>query len=330
MAERTVLVTGASGFLGGHVCRRLAGAGWRVRGLVRPGRALAPGVDPAPADGLGDADAVARAVQGADAVVHLAARVHVMRDTSADPLAEFRRVNVEGTRVLLDAAVAAGVRSFVFASSAKAVGEWTRAPWTEETEPRPADPYGLSKLEAERLVLARAAGTGTAATVLRLPLIYGPGVRANVLRLFDSVARGIPLPFRGIENRRTLLFSGNAAAAVLAVLESPEAAGETFFVSDGRSVSTPELVELIAGALGRRARLLPLPQRLLRAAARAGDVLARAVPFPLTTAAVDRLTGSLEVDSSRLTRVTGFVPPYTMEEGLAETAAWYRSTRGGA
>jgi UDP-glucose 4-epimerase len=117
---------------------------------------------------------------------------------------------------------------------------------------------------------------------------------------------------------------------VEAVLASPAAAGETFFVSDGRSVSTPELVELIAAALGRRARLLPLPLRLLRLAARAGDVLARALPFPLTTAAVDRLTGSLEVDASRLTRVTGFVPPYTMEQGLAETAAWYRSTREAA
>lgn len=327
MAERTVLVTGASGFLGGHVCRRLQAAGWRVRGLVRPGRAAPEGADAVPAADLGDADAAARAVAGADAVVHLAARVHVMRDTAADPLAEFRRVNVEGTRVLLDAAIAAGVRAFVLASSAKAVGEATAAPWTEATEPRPADPYGVSKLEAERLVLARAAGTGTAATVLRLPLIYGPGVRANVLRLFDHVWRGTPLPFRGIANRRTLLFSGNAAAALEAVLDSPAAAGETFFASDGRAVSTPELVEMIAAALGKAPRLLPLPLGLLRAAARAGDVVARVLPVPLTTAAVDRLTGSLEVDSSRLTRVTGFVPPYTMEQGLAETAAWYRSTR---
>jgi nucleoside-diphosphate-sugar epimerase len=330
VAERTVLVTGASGFLGRHVSLRLLAAGWRVRGLVRPGRAPAQGVEPAPAAGLDDADALAGAVAGVDAVVHLAARVHVMRDRAADPLSEFRRVNVEGTRALLDAAIAAGARTFVFASSAKAVGEWTSAPWTEETEPCPADPYGLSKLEAERLVLQRAAGTGTAATVLRLPLVYGPGVRANMLKLFDSVWRGVPLPFRGIQNRRTLLFSGNAAVAVEAVLASPAAAGETFFVSDGRSVSTPELVELIAAALGRRARLLPLPLRLLRLAARAGDVLARALPFPLTTAAVDRLTGSLEVDASRLTRVTGFVPPYTMEQGLAETAAWYRSTREAA
>lgn len=327
MAERTVLITGASGFLGGHVSRRLMASGWKVRGLVRPGREPAPGVEPVTAADLGDAAAAARAVAGVEAVVHLAARVHVMRDTAADPLAEFRRVNVEGTRVLLDAAIAAGVRSFVLASSAKAMGEWTDAPWTEETEPRPADPYGVSKLEAERLVLERAAGTGTAATVLRLPLIYGPGVRANVLRLFDLVWRGMPLPFRGIDNRRTLLFSGNAAAAVEAVLGSPAAAGETFFVSDGRSVSTPMLVRMIAAALGKPARLVPLPLGLLRVSAKLGDVLARAIPFPLTSAAVARLTGSLEVDSSRLTRLTGFRPPYTMEQGLAETAAWYRSTR---
>jgi len=327
VAERTVLVTGAGGFLGRHLVPRLRAAGWRVRGLARPGRELPDGVEPAPAAGLDDTAALARAVAGVDAVVHLAARVHVMRDRAADPLAEFRRVNVEGTRALLDAAIAAGARAFVFASSAKAMGEWTTAPWTEETEPRPADPYGVSKLEAERLVLERTAGTGTAGTVLRLPLIYGPGVRANMLKLFDSVWRGVPLPFRGIDNRRTLLFSGNAAAAIEAVLGSPAAAGQTFFVSDGRSVSTPGLVRMIGAALGRPARLVPLPLGLLKIAARAGDVLARAVPFPLTTAAVARLTGSLEVDSSRLTRVTGFVPPYTMEQGLAETAAWYRATK---
>ncbi len=319
--ERTVLVTGASGFLGGPVCRRLMEAGWRVRGLVRPGRAVPDGVEPAPAAGLDDAAGVARAVAGVDAVVHLAARVHVMRDRSADPLAEFRRVNVEGTRTLLQAAAAAGARRFVFASSAKAMGEATTEAWTEATEPRPADPYGHSKLEAERAVLDGAAKAGMEATVVRLPLVYGPGMRANMLRLFDLVWSGVPRPFGGIANRRTLVFTENVAAAMEAALASPAAAGQVFFAADGRVVSTPELVRMIAAALGKPARLLPYPRLVLGLGGRVGDVLSRAIPFPLTSAALARLTGSLEVDASRLTRVTGFVPPFTMDQGLAETAA---------
>jgi nucleoside-diphosphate-sugar epimerase len=328
VAERTVLLTGATGFLGVPTARRLADAGWRVRGLVRPGRALPPGIDPAPVAGLDDRDGIRRAMEGAHAVVHLAARVHVMRDRAADPLAEFRRVNVDGTRMLLDAAAGAGVERFVFASSVKAVGETSAEPWTEDTPPRPADPYGVSKLEAERAVAAADGAGAMRTTTLRLPLAYGPNVRGNVLSLFGAVWRGLPLPLAGVENRRSLLFAGNFAAAAQTVLVSPAAAGQLFCVGDGVSVSTPGLVRMIAAALGRPARLVPYPARLLRAAARAGDVLSRAVPFPLTSAAVARLSGSLEVDPSRLARMTGFVPPYTMQQGLAETAAWYRSTRG--
>jgi len=316
----TVLVTGATGFLGGYVCRTLAEQGWRVRGLTRGG-ALPPGVEAAPADGLEDEAGLARAVAGADAVVHLAARVHVMRDAASDPLAEFRRVNVEGTRRLARAAGEAGVRRLVLASSVKAVGERTDAAWTDDVAPAPADPYGVSKLEAEEAVLS---GEGPDATVLRLPLCYGAGVRANLLRLFHLVARGRPIPLGGVRNRRSLAYGGNVGAAVATVLRTPGAAGERFFVSDGPAVSTPELVRAIGRALGREPRLVPLPQGLLRAAGRGGDLLARAIPFPLTTAAVDRLLGSLEVDSSRLARVTGQPPPFSLEQGLADTARWYR------
>ncbi|MFL5382948.1 MAG: NAD-dependent epimerase/dehydratase family protein [Longimicrobiaceae bacterium] len=320
-----VLVTGASGFLGRPVTRALLERGARVRGLARPGSApLEPGVEPAPVEGLHDRAGLARAVEGAHAVVHLAARVHLMRDTAADPPAEFRRVNVEGTRAVLEEAIRAGARRFVHASSVKALGEGGGAVLTDDTRPAPADPYGVSKLEAERVVRELADAAGVHAAILRFPLVYGPGVGANFLKLIQTVDKGVPLPFGRVRNRRSAVYVGNAAAAVVAALESPAAARETFLVSDGDDVSTPELVRRIARALGRTARLIPIPPALFALGGKVGDLLSRAVPFPLTSAAVHRLLGSLAVDSSRFGRLTGFAPPFTMDEGLAATAAWYR------
>jgi nucleoside-diphosphate-sugar epimerase len=325
-AAETVLVTGATGFIGRHLCRALAAGGARVRALVRdPAARLDPGIEAAPAAGLHDRDALRRAAAGCGAVVHLAARVHVMNDTAADPLAEFRRVNVEGTGTLLDAAWEEGVRRFVYASSVKAVGERSDAPWTEEVEPAPVDPYGVSKLEAERLVRARALERGMHAPVLRFPLVYGPGVGANMLQLFRLVDRGVPLPLGRVRNRRSLGYVGNVVAAVQGVLATPAAAHETFFVADGPALSTPELVRAIAAALGRPARLLPVPPALLRAMGAAGDAVGVRA---LGSAVVHRLLDSLALDVSKLERVTGRRPPFTAAQGLEATAAWYRASRG--
>ncbi len=264
------------------------------------------------ADGL-DPDQVRSAVAGADAVVHLAARVHIMREHAADPLAEFRRANVESTALLADAAASTGAR-FILASTVKAVGEGNSVAWTEETPPAPVDPYGVSKLEAERVVRDVAGKHGTRAAVLRFPLVYGPGVKGNMLRLIRLVDRGVPLPFGSVANRRSMLYVGNLVAAVRSVLEQPAAGAGTFFVSDGRDVSLPELIRMIGEALGKRARLLPAPTSLLR--------------LMLPAAEAERLIGSLTVDGSRLCRRIGYHAPHSVETGLRATADWYHTSKG--
>jgi UDP-glucose 4-epimerase len=279
-------------------------------------------VIPQPATGLDDLDALRRAMAGAQGVIHLAARVHMSRsvgDTEA-----FRRVNVEGTRSVLEAAVGAGVRDFVFVSTVKVMGETSEQPWTEDMRPVPVDPYGATKLEAERVVREFSEGAGLHAPILRPPLVYGPGMRANALRLFRAIARGLPLPLGGIQNRRSFLYVGNLTAALLGTLTS-EKGNDTFFVSDCQDLSTSELVIAVARALGRPPRLLPVPVSLLRAAGQVGDLLTRVRHFPLNSPAVARLTGSLAVNTSKLVRQTGYSPPFSMAEGLRVTAEWYHT-----
>jgi nucleoside-diphosphate-sugar epimerase len=320
-----VLVTGATGFLGTHVAGALIRRGLAVRALTRrPGSPVPAGSEPAPVASLDDSPGLRRALEGVTTVVHLAAHVH--QTGAPQDEAAYRAVNLDGTVALLEAGVAAGIRDFVFVSTVKAVGESSVEPWTERTPPVPVDPYGRTKLAAEKAVRAAAVRHGLHAPILRLPLVYGPGMRANALRLFELIDRGIPLPFGAVDNRRSLLYVGNFLAALTAVVEQ-ESGNELFFVSDGPAVATPELVRIIARALGRPARLVPVPVTFMRAAARAGDQLARVVPWPLTSANLDRLIGSLAVDSSRLEAVAGR-PPYTLEEGVTATAGWYRTRSG--
>jgi len=287
-------------------------------------------VEPWTVRGLDDTPALRAAVSGVEGIVHLAAHVHE-RSVPADgtPEAErFRKVNVKGTRALLDAAATAGVRDLVFVSSVKVMGENSDTPLTEDVAPAPADAYGITKLEAERIVREMAGQGGLHAPVLRLPLVYGPGMKANALRLFDAVARHLPLPLGAVRNRRSFLFTGNLVAAVLATLES-EAGNDIFLVSDAEDLSTPEFIREIGRALGTRPRLLPVPPAVLRAAGRLGDMVAGLLPIPLTTAVVDRLVGSLPVDSAKLIRLTGYRPPFRVTEGLRVTAEWYSGVRGG-
>lgn len=321
-----VLITGASGFVGSQMAAHFISRGDRVRGLVRPGSApLTGGVERVESADIAEAGVVAEAADGMDVVIHLAARVHVMRDQSSDPLAEFRSVNVAGTAAVLKGAEEAGVKRLIFASSVKAVGESNSAPWTEDTLPAPVDPYGISKLEAEHLVRRFDRPGSLRTTILRLPAVYGPGMRGNVLRLFELVDRRVPMPLGAISNRRSLLYVGNLIAATDAVLRCPHAAGQTFFVNDGEDLSTPELVRRIGAALGRPALILPISEPFLRAAGRMVDRVRTASSIPFTSPVTDRLLGSLTVDCTKLKVITGFDPPFTNMQALNRTAEWFRS-----
>lgn len=314
-----VLVTGANGFVGRAVVRRLAQLGMQVRGAMRKAVPV-EGCEPVVVGDVGAQTDWQSALNGIDAVVHLAARVHVMRETAADPLAAFRAVNVAGTLALAQAAKAAGVRRFVFVSSIKVNGEATHErPYSETDAAHPVDAYGISKWEAEQQ-LGRALAGAVELTVVRAPLVYGPGVGGNFLALLQAVARRRPLPLGAIANRRSLLYVENLADALARCVSHEAAANRTYLVSDGEDISSPDLVRALAAGMEITPRLIAVPPGLLLAA---GKLLGRGP-------AVERLTGSLQIDSRRIRCELGWSPPYTLGEGLAATARWYRRERDAA
>jgi len=311
-----VLLTGATGFIGTALSLRMIHEGWQVRGAVRSlsdQTRLSAGGEAVPVGPIGPDTVWAHALSGVDIVVHLAARTHVTREVDVDPLKAYRMINVAATDRLARAAVAAGVKRFIYLSSVKVNGEGRAEPYTEQDTPAPEDPYGISKWEAEQALHRIAEKSGMEVVILRPPLVYGPGVKANFLALINIVRRGIPLPFAGVRNRRSLLYLGNLVDAIVFVCNRPEAAGQTYLVSDGVDVSTPELIRRIAGAFGRPARLFSFPPHLMRFA---GRLLGKAP-------AVERLLGSLTVDTSKIQRELGWKAPYPMEQGLGETADWF-------
>lgn len=248
-------------------------------------------------------------------IVHLAARVHVMADTSADPLHEFRKVNAVWTDRLARAATSAGVRRFVYMSSIKVNGEQSMVPFTERDSPNPQDPYGMSKWEAEQALATVSSQTRLETVVIRSPLVYGPDVGGNFRQLLNVLEKGIPLPFAGVENRRSLIYRGNLVDALSRCVHDKLAAGKTYFVSDGDDLSTPELVRRLGNALGLSARLWPLPHSVLRGF---GQLVGKQV-------VVDRLLRSLQVDSSKIRKELDWHPPFSVDQGLAATATWFRA-----
>lgn len=318
-ATMTTLITGAAGFVGCNLCRyftprhhlrlavRAIPAGASLRDF---GEVIASG------DVCGTTD-WSESLRGIQVVVHLANRAHITREDTADPVAAFREVNVAGTRRLAEQAAAAGVRRLVYLSSVKVLGERTQTQAFADTSvPAPEDPYGQSKWEAEQVLQQVAAKTGLEVVVLRPPLVYGPGVGANFGRLMHWVAKGMPLPLAAIDNRRSLIHVGNLANAIELCLTHPAAAGRTFLLSDGKPASTAQLVSMLASALAVPDRSWSLPPALLRLAGAALGM----------SSAVARLADSLEVDDVAIRRDLAWQPPFSMTEGLRETATAYRSS----
>ena len=309
-----IFVTGCNGFVGRAVCRTMIAAGHEVRGGWLMGDEI-PGVEMFNIGDLTASDLEAdweRGLLGGDVVAHLAAKVHEMKATP-EAMAEFRRVNTEGTKRVAERAAAAGVKRLVFISTIKVNGEGTdgRGPYTEDDEPRPEGPYAISKWEAEQALAEFNRKSGLEIAVLRPTMVYGPNAPGNFGRLIRLVQRGLPLPLGSVRNSRSFSFVDNLASAILAACVRPAAAGQKFLISDGQDVSTPELIRRMGAALGKPARLLPAPVALMNLAGRLTG----------KSEEVDRLVGSLTVDIGKIRRTLSWAPPFSLDEGLRLSCA---------
>jgi len=318
-----IVVTGASGFVGRALCFALREAGHSVTGIVRRRGTCIEGIDEfvdtsTDFAGLADAASLGSPGEKLDCVVHLAARVHVMRESITDPEAAFQATNVTGALHVAQAAWRTGARRFVFVSSVKALAERDSGrPLRESDLPDPQDAYGRSKLAAEQALMRYGSETGLDVVIVRPPLVYGPEVRGNFLRLLDAVAAGLPIPLGAADARRSLVYVDNLADALLRCATDPRAAHQCFHVADADDLTVQELTRAIGRHLRKPARLLPLPIAWLRIA---GRLTAR-------SSTIDRLISSLQLDTSRLHDVLDWYPPYSTEDGLEMTARWYRERR---
>lgn len=313
----SVLLTGSNGFLGKAVYKNLRAQGLEIVCASR-NSVNQPDTRHVPISDIHANTDWTYALVNVGVVIHTAARVHIMNDSSANPLAEFRRVNVDGTLNLARQAVAAGVHRFVFISSIKVNGEQTALskPFTENDIPAPQDPYGVSKLEAEQGLQLLAQQTGMEVVVIRPPLVYGAGVKANFASMIHWVYRGVPLPLGAIKNKRSFVYIENLVSLIVHCINHPKAANQIFLASDDQDVSTTELLRACAGALDVRSRLLPVPQGLLVAMASAIG----------KKNVAQRLCGSLQLDISKSKQLLGWTPPYSLQQGLDETAKWFISS----
>ncbi len=314
-----VMVTGSSGFIGKALCKHLAGKGFDVNNALRS------------ASQQDDTENIVKTVIGEinantdwqavlvqiDVVIHLAARVHITNEGAADSLAEFRKVNVDGTLNLARQAVNSGVRRFIFISSIKVNGETTTpgVPFSADDQPAPADAYGISKLEAEDALRILAAETGLEVVIIRPPIVYGPGVKANFNAMLCCINRAIPLPFGAIHNRRSLLALDNLVDLISVCVDHPVAVNQTFLASDGEDLSTTDLLRRMANALGKKCYLLPIPLVIIKLVA---ELVGRKI-------LVQKLCDSLQVDMSKTCELLSWVPPVSVDEALRRTAKHYKA-----
>lgn len=324
--RKTFCVTGANGFVGRHLVRLLLENGYRIRAVQRRAPHIGTPKEMTEDNPLlstqvvGDIDGGtdwAEMLDGVDTVIHLAARVHVMKDTVGDPAAEFRKVNLEGTKRLAEESASAGVKRLVFVSTIKVHGEGQNAPYTEDSPVAPADAYAKSKAEAEAALHSIAAETGLECTILRPPLVYGPHVRANFLRLLRAIDERLPLPIGAVTAQRSMIHVQNLASALLTCSTHPMAANKTYVVSDGEDISAASLSRRMAILMNRRVFLPPVPVPALRFLGRlfkCEDV-------------VHKLTAPLTLDSSRIRKELSWAPPVCLDDALAETVHWYLASK---
>ena len=308
-----ILITGATGFIGQRLYPALLNQGHTLYATQRPtpsSSQLPADLHPIPID---DTLTPKAPLPPLDAVIHLAARAHILNDSSPDPEADFFKVNTQGTLNLAKAALAASAQHFIFISSIGAMATLSPQRLTETSPCQPDTPYGRSKLAAEQALIDLAQDSSMAYTILRPTLVYGPGNPGNMERLLKLIQRRLPLPLGAIHNQRSLVYVDNLVDAILTSLHHSQAQNQLFLVSDGQDLSTPELIRQLAGYLQCSAPLLPIPPALMQLAGRLTG----------KTNTVSRLTSSLAVDSAKIRHTLHWHPPYSVEQGLQATAAWF-------
>lgn len=308
---KRILVTGANGFIGRSLCAEAVARNLVVIGATRTACNVAANVKNIVVGSVDSNTDWQEALAGCDVVIHLAARVHVMQESSDNPLAEFRRLNLVGTEHLARSAASAGVKRFVYVSSIKVNGEETASNdvYCEQDVPDPQDPYGVSKWEAEQVLHRIAKETKLEVVIVRPPLVYGAGVKGNFSQMLSVLVQGLPLPFESIENRRSLVYVENLVDALILCAAHPVAAGQTYLVSDGEDISTPDLLKKLSLAMDKHSHLFSFPVALLKLA---GRLVGKSDQ-------VARIVGSLQVDSSKIRRELGWVPPFSLDDGLRAT-----------
>ncbi len=306
-----ILVTGATGFIGTQLSETLANSGHEVRCTARSLTPNSSTTSELITCDLESADNLDHLTMGCDAIVHLAGRAHMMSDDHATSESLYISANVDVTRKLAQSAARSGVKRMILMSSVKVNGEstTTNAPFTSHDTPNPQDPYGRSKTQAEQALWDVASTSGLEGVVIRPPLVYGPGVRANFASLIGIVNRGLPLPLGSIQNKRSFVSIDNLIDCITTTLQTSNSAGQTFLVSDGNDLSTPELIRSIASALHKSPNLVPFPTVLLKLAATTVG----------KRSAYDRLCGSLTVDIALTKQNLSWAPPFTVQDSLQRT-----------